>query len=258
MTFTLHHGDAIQVLADFPAESFDVVLTDPPYSSGARKEASKGIRKSMTRSREDETWFDGDCLTTAGFSHLMRETAIACKRVLRQGGHFLCFIDWRMMPPLSAAIESADLRHVGVLVWDKTHFGMGMCFRNQFELVLHFTKGQGNDPQRRDVGNVIGCAPIRDTEHPTEKPVDLLRRILSVVTPPRGRVLDPFVGSGSTGVASIMDGFEFVGIDTSARFVDLSRQRIASAVPGGQQERLVPLEAPTGLQTTLLEPEATT
>ena len=53
------------------------------------------------------------------------------------------------------AIESSDLRHAGLLVWDKTYFGMGSCFRNQHELVLHFTKGQGWKPQRSDVANVI-------------------------------------------------------------------------------------------------------
>lgn len=242
MTWTIHTGDALAVLRTLADDSVDAVVTDPPYSSGTRKEAAKGLRKAMCRERDDDTWFDGDSLTVVGFGYLMRETARECRRVMKRGAHLLAFIDWRMLPHLAAAIESVDLRHAGVLVWDKTYFGMGSCFRNQHELILHFTKEQGADPQRRDVGNVLQCAPVKGGEHPTEKPVDLMRRLLSVVCPPDGTVLDPFAGSGTTGVACIMDGLNFVGIESSERFADLARKRIAEADPIGRQERL-PIEA---------------
>lgn len=159
MTSTMHTGDALAVLRTIPSDSVDVVLTDPPYSSGTRKEASNGLRKAMCRERDDETWFDGDSLTALGFGYLMREVARECRRVMKRGGHLLTFIDWRMLPHLAAAIESVDLRHVGLLVWDKTHFGMGHCFRNQHELILHFTKEQGSDPNRREMLALAKAGP---------------------------------------------------------------------------------------------------
>jgi DNA modification methylase len=228
--YTIHNGDALAVLRSLPDESVDCVLTDPPYSSGTRKEAAKGLRKAMNREADDATWFDGDSLTVIGFGYLMREVARECRRVMKKGGHFLAFIDWRMLPHLSAAIESVDMRHAGVLVWDKTYFGMGACFRNQHEMILHFTKEQGAEPRRRDVGNVLQCRPIRGGEHPTEKPVELLRKLLSVVCPEGGTVLDPFAGSGSTGVACMMDGLRFVGIESSPTYAETSRQRIEQAI----------------------------
>lgn len=222
-------GDAIESVASLGDESLEVVLTDPPYSSGTRREGSKGLRKSMTRETTDEDWFGTDSLTVVGFAHLLRVAAIEWRRVLKPGGHALVFIDWRMGPHLAGAIESADLRQVGELVWDKDGFGMGRYFRQQNERILHFTKGMGAEPVRRDVGNVLRCPPVRGGEHPTEKPVPLLRRLLSVVARPGAVVLDNFAGSGSTGVAAILEGMRPVLIEREPRWADVCRRRLAEA-----------------------------
>jgi DNA modification methylase len=227
------HGDCLEAMGEIPDASIDVVLTDPPFSSGTRKEGSKGIRKSMVRGMEDEDWFGTDSLTAHGFVWLMRSCALQFRRVLKRGGHLLVFIDWRMSPHLSAAIESADLRHKGVIVWDKIHFGMGDCFRNQHELILHFTKGMGRKAHRHDVGNVLHYPPVRDGFHANEKPVGLLKEILSVVAPKRGRVLDPFMGSGSTGVACSHLELDFIGIDNDPESIEASRDRLER--PPGQR-----------------------
>jgi site-specific DNA-methyltransferase (adenine-specific) len=223
---TLWQGDCLERQHDIPESSIDVVLTDPPFSSGTRKEGQKSVRKSMLRATEDDEWFATDCLTTNGFVWLMRQNALRWKRLLKKGGHVLVFIDWRMSANLAAAIESADFRYVGMLVWDKTYFGMGACFRNQYELILHFTNGRGREPQRRDMGNVLSHPPIRDGSHPNEKPVPLLKDLLSVVAPPGGRILDPFMGTGSVGVAAAHLEMDFIGIDLEPQYVDVARDRI--------------------------------
>lgn len=217
---SIYLGDALLVMRTLPAASFECVCTDPPFSSGTRKEGSKGIRKSMDRTTEDAEWFGTDSLTTNGFVWLMRECALEWRRLLKPGGHLFCFIDWRMYPALSAAIESADLRHLGMIVWDKTYFGMGSCFRNQHELILHFSKGPPSSPHRRDVGNVLRCKPIRGADHPTRKPPELLKLLLSVPCTIGDRVLDCFAGSGSTGEACTELGLEYVGIDNDPRWTD--------------------------------------
>lgn len=227
-------GDALERLRTLPAASVDCILTDPPYSSGTRREAAKGLRKSMTRGKADAEWFGADSLTVLGFGWLLRTCAVEWQRVLKPGGHALIFIDWRMLPHLVGAVESADLRHAGVLVWDKTYFGMGSCFRNQHEMILHFTNGVGTPPRRHDVGNVLACKPIRNGCHPTEKPVDLLRTLLSVVCPANGLVLDCFAGSGSTLVAAQQEGMHFLGIEREVEYVSLTRARLGLPVPERQ------------------------
>jgi site-specific DNA-methyltransferase (adenine-specific) len=66
--------------------------------------------------------------------------------------------------------------------------------------------------------------------HPTVKPIELMRYLCRLVTPPGGTVLDPFVGSGTTGAAAVLEGFDFLGIELDPEdegYVELARQRIA-------------------------------
>jgi site-specific DNA-methyltransferase (adenine-specific) len=100
----------------------------------------------------------------------------------------------------------------GLIVKDVHRYGAGL--------------GEGIDPN----------APARNrNHHPTVKPTALMRYLCRLVTPPGGVVLDPFTGSGSTGKAAVCEGFDFVGIEREAEYVEIARARIAAAV--------LPLEA---------------
>ncbi len=229
-------SDCLEAMQKLVAEGVivDAIVTDPPYSSGTRREAQKGLRKSMRRETEAVEWFDSDSLTSQGLAYLMRSCALQWLRLLKPGGHILCFTDWRMYPTMAAAIESADLRAANLVVWDKTMFGMGAHFRNQHELIMHFTKGVGVGPQRRDIPNVLRHRPIRDGVHPTEKPVKLIEELLSVVVPQGGIVLDPFAGSGSTGRAARNLGIRSILIERSPEYLNIIRDTlVGSAVAGG-------------------------
>lgn len=227
---TLYHGDCLDLMAELAPETVATVLADPPYSSGGRRENARSIRKSMLRSEDDADWIHGDAMSTQGFTWLMRQCGIQWRRILTPGGHAFSFIDWRMAGVLAAALETADLRQHPTLVWDKTIFGMGAVFRNQHEFVIHMTSGNPSVPQRRDVGNVLRFAPIRGGVHPTEKPVPLLRTILSVVTPPSGVVLDPFAGAGSTLVAARELDLPAIGIESDERWCEMAARRLAQGV----------------------------
>lgn len=227
---TLWHGDAVEIMAAMPDRSVDAVLTDPPYSSGGRRENVRALRGSMLRSVEDDDWIRGDAMSTQGFTWLMRMCGIQWRRILTPGGHALAFIDWRMAPILAAALETADLRQHPTIVWDKTHFGMGAVFRNQYELVVHMSAGAAREPRRRDVGNVIACKPIRDGIHPTQKPVPLLATLLSVVCPEGGLVLDPFAGSGATAEAARLSNCRALLIEADERYCEVIARRLSQDV----------------------------
>lgn len=227
---TLYLGDCIEVMDSMPEKSVDAVLTDPPYSSGGRRENARSIRKSMTRAVEDDAWIRGDAMSTGGFIYLLRLCGIQWRRVLKPGGHCLSFIDWRMAPSLCAALETADLRQHPILVWDKARLGMGAIFRNQHEFIVHMTAGNPSDPQRRDVPNVLRFPSVRDGDHPTEKPTALLQTLLSVVTPPQGIVLDPFAGSGSTLEAARALGFKAIGVEADEAYCEVIAKRLQQDV----------------------------
>lgn len=94
------------------------------------------------------------------------------------------------------------------------------------EARFFYTAKAGKDD--RDEGNA----------HPTVKPTDLMRYLCRLVTPPGGVVLDPFTGSGSTGKAAILEGFQFIGIEREAEYVEIAKARIASAQAQPKQESL--------------------
>lgn len=88
-----------------------------------------------------------------------------------------------------------------------------------------------------DASTLQGCEcpdrtyvnPTRANHHPTVKPTDLMRYLVRLITPPNGTVLDPFMGSGSTGKAAVLDNFSFIGIDQSADYLDIATARIKHA-----------------------------
>jgi site-specific DNA-methyltransferase (adenine-specific) len=124
-------------------------------------------------------------------------------------------------------IESGGPRYQDVIVWDKQHFGMGTAFRKQHELIAHFSY---DTPQYHDhtTGNVIPCKRVSIREHLNQKPVELLERLIRVVCPVGGTVLDPLMGVGSTGVACLTAGRNFIGIELNKHHFDIADRRLRS------------------------------
>lgn len=226
--YRLVRGDSVEHLVLL--EDVDAIVTDPPYCSGAVSEARRtsspgqGMR---TETLKKFGWFTGDNMGTAGLVFLMRAMAFRALECLKPTGHLIVFCDWRMVPNLAPAIESSGMRYQNMIVWDKRQMGLGAGFRAQHEIALHFTVG---DPEYHDQGtsNVISSdrVPRGEREHQTQKPVDMMAKIIRVVTPPGGLVVDPFMGSGSTGIAALSLGRKFVGIERDWKTLELAKERI--------------------------------
>lgn len=92
---------------------------------------------------------------------------------------------------------------------------------------------------RQHMGNTPDAKrkPVRN-HHPTVKPTDLMRYLCRLVTPLGGVVLDPFMGSGSTGKAAVLEGFDFIGVELDAEYLEIARARIAWAEAQPRQERI--------------------
>lgn len=245
---TIYHGDAPTVLAELE-NSVDAVLTDPPYASGSRTEASKVASGAMLRSnteRSRSTRFgdrpiDLDQMTTAGFMWLLRTVALDCYDRLPDGGSFVSFIDWRQWPNLVGAIETCNYRVQGMVVWDKGAIGMGNGFRAQHELACHASKGvpvahdrgtpnvltvPGDDVLERLVlDRVFHHKRVPPINHPSPKPEPLMVDLLRVVCPQGGTVLDPFMGAGTTLVAAKQLGMRAIGIEKNADYCALAVER---------------------------------
>ena len=222
----IYHGDVLDVLASFES-SVDAVVTDPPYSSGTRMEAHKSASGAMLRAgRFSDRPIELDQMTTTGFVWLMRAVAQGVRPLLPEGGSILSFIDWRQWPNLVGALETCNYRVQSMIVWDKGHFGLGNGFRAQHELICHASKGVPTI-EHKDTGNVIKASRVEPVDHPSPKPVGLMERLIRVVTPAGGVVLDPFMGSGTTLRAAANSGYRAIGIEAEERYCEIAADRLA-------------------------------
>ncbi len=232
------NGDALTELHRLEAQSVDAIVTDPPYASGGFTEAARrcaagqGLRSEVLRS---EGWFVGDQMGTSGLMYLLRSMAFEAARVLVPGGVMCVFCDWRQVSNIAPAMESAGLRLSNIVVWNKGVAGLGTGFRSQHEMCLVLTNGSGVY-HSLEFGNVITVPRMNhnDREHWTQKPVELMRRIVRTAAPEDGLVVDPFGGSGSTAVACVLEGRRFLLVERDPSICELARDRIAEAQTGSR------------------------
>ena len=214
---TLYCGDCMDILPTLG--KVDAVVTDPPYSSGGFQESGKSSGSVGTRGSET-IWMDN--LSSRGYSRLI----VRVLRSIRNADEFYCFTDWKMRQSTCDCFEDAGIRVRNMLVWDKGQMGMGMPWRNQHELICY---GRRRNSARMSgkYGNVLTSARSGNKNHPTEKPVELTELILQNATD--GTALDPFMGSGTTGVACAKLGRKFIGIELDEQYFRIACRRIEEA-----------------------------
>lgn len=248
-TWQLIQAETITTLRSLEAHSVAAVITDPPYCSGGLNESRKkqaGAQGVAYGSKSHEDWFLNDNMTTGGLVWMLRELAVEAERLLVPGGSLLCFTDWRMLPHVAPAMESSGLIFRNLVVWDKGSPGLGDGFKPTHEMIMHFAKGTPRLFSKKG-SNVIRTRRVPGAKkiHPTEKPAELLGRLIQVVTEPGDTVLDPFAGSGSCGVAATELGRHFMGVDRERRFLERAAERLEAV------SRQLSIEVPES------EPEAT-
>lgn len=216
---TLYHGDCREILPSLDG-SFDVIATDPPYSSGGFQEAGKSSGSIGTRTNETIAL---DNLSTRGYERLMREVLRHCN----QADEIFMFTDWRMWIHTFDCIEAAGWRVRNMLVWDKMQMGMGMPWRNQHELIAYGKRTPARIMDGRQ-GNVLQAKRSGNSNHPTEKPVGLMARLLANTN--GTSVCDPFAGSGATLIAAREVGLSAIGIEMDERYCEIIAKRLAQAV----------------------------
>lgn len=199
-------GDCIEVLGNLPAESIDLVLTDPPYLC-------------RYRSR------DGQTVANDNSSDWLNPAFKQIARVLKN--HHLCvsFYGWQQVDLFMAAWRAAGLRPVGHLVFPKRYTSHVSTFEARHEQAYVLAKGRAPGI-RNPAPDVLPWSYTGNRLHPTQKPLEALVPIIEALTVPGQVVLDPFCGSGSTLVAARKLGRDFVGIEMEECHVRTALDRL--------------------------------
>lgn len=151
--------------------------------------------------------------------------------ITRPGGVLACFCDWRQWTPTTDAMQAGGWVWRGVVPWLKSNARPQRGrFMSASEFVVWGSAGPMSDEGECHPGHFLGMPP-RDREHITEKPLDFMRQLVAIA-PLGGLVLDPFNGSGTTGVAALLTGRRYIGIERTEEYCAISARRLTQAAGG--------------------------
>ena len=239
--FQLANADAVTWLRSLPDESIDLVVTDPPYESLEKHRAIGTTTRLKHSKASSNDWFA--IFPNGRFTELFTEVY----RVLKRNRHFYLYCDPETMFVAKPLAEEVGFKFWKPIIWDKKRIGMGYHYRARYECILFFEKG------KRKLNN-LGISDIIEFPrvvggYPAEKPAPVSEILIRQSTVAGELVIDPFMGSGSAGVAAVNAARDFAGNDLCAEAVEIAQERLvaAGATPFGSRETMTSAQSQLGL-----------
>ena len=242
MSEKLIHGDSFEELSKIEENSIDMVFADPPYflsNDGITCHAGKMV--SVNKGKWDKV----DSFEEK--HEFNRKWISLCKRVLKPNGTIWISGTYHNIYSVGAALEQEGFKIINNITWQKTNPPPNLacrCFTHSTETIIwakkvgakHYfdyalMKEENGGKQMKDVWSGA-LTPKKEKEfgkHPTQKPEYLLEKIIKASTQEGDIVLDPFCGSSTTGVVAKKLNRSYIGIDSNAEYIELSRRRLENA-----------------------------
>lgn len=231
-------GDAIECLRNIPNGSVDFIITDPPYNLGLfMKKRGTNMNKLRNGHFAASGWDD---LCFEDWTKQMGMFLKECHRVLKKKGNLIIFMSIIKVETLINLAQDSGFYYKTVGIWHKTNplpRNMNLQFVNSTETWVYMvndgTTGTFNN-EGKVLHDFVETATISNKErkhgkHPTQKPIGLMKHFIGILCNEGETVLDPFMGSGSTGVACKELNRNFIGIELNESYFELSRKRIEEA-----------------------------
>lgn len=226
----VHAMDALEGLKALADESVDLIVTDPPYNIAAKDKYT--IRHSKLMSTM-EAWGTWDAIHPFDYEVMMLAVISQCYRVLKPGGAIYMFTAcqdngyW-----VRKAVERGFIyrKQIAMIKSAQVPSIFKNAWRSAFELCMYLTKGTTktfNFISQSECVNIYNYSIQRKrTAHPTEKPQELIERLIRVSSNPGDLVLDPFMGSCTTAVAAKKHGRTFIGFERNPGYIAMGEERL--------------------------------
>ena len=208
-------GDCLEVMKGIPDNSVDCIITDPPYGmkyQSARRTATPQFKK--IENDNNINWFP--------------EFIKECYRVLKNNSHIYIFCNDYNISKFRDLQEEAGFKNKRTLVWVKNNHTSGDLlgdYANKTEFINYAQKGRKLLNGGRNT-NVLEFSRVSKLEHPTQKPVDLNEFLINKSTNENEIILDPFAGSGTTGVACKNLNRNYILIEKEPEYIDIINKRL--------------------------------
>lgn len=205
--YSIVYGDCIQVMSQMNDQSIDFILTDPPYLVNYRDRSGRAILNDV-----DQSWLQPAFTETY--------------RVLREGSFMISFYSWTHADKFLETWREAGFRVIGHLVFRKQYCSQSRFLGYQHEQAYLLAKGRPKVPAQ-PISDVLDMRYSGNQMHPTQKPVSALLPLIKSFTKEDDLVLDPFCGSGSTGIAALLAHRRFLGIELDPEYHRVAQNRLA-------------------------------
>lgn len=235
LSWSIFQGDCLAGMQKLENDTVGLIVTDPPYNLGRFMQRRNA---GVFRMRENHFVSSGwDDLEHAEWDQKMRSFLSESYRLLKKDGAIIIFMSLMKIESLIAAAQAAGFYYKTIGIWHKTNpipRNMNLTFVNSTEAWVYFIK-KGPSGTFNNSGKVIHdffeCSLTTATEkkfgrHPTQKPIKLIKHFIELLSNPNELVLDPFMGSGTTGAASIELGRKFFGIELDETYVEIATNRL--------------------------------
>jgi len=229
---TIYKDDVISFLKKLPDNSIDVIATDPAYSGMNNKlKLGKGriIGKYSEKGKKGSKWFEEFEDSEENYIAFLTE----CKRVLKKDtGHIYIMFDSYSLLSLGHVVRSYfDVKNL--ITWDKVNLGMGHYYRRRHEYILFATNGNTRKIRHRSFPDVWRFKRIHNAKYPTQKPVEVFQAMIHASSEENFTICDPFLGSGSSVIASMKNNCNFIGCDVSETSLEIVSNRIEEYINTG-------------------------
>ena len=214
MEYKLYQGDCLEVMDKLIKQNVkvDAIITDPPYGMDYRSNYRK--EKYEKISNDNDLSFLDDFFQK-------------CDKLLKDDTHIYCFCSWHHIDKFKIAFEKYfTLKNV--IVWEKNNTSMGDLkgsYAPKHEFVLFGHKGRRLRNGKR-FPDVLQANRTGNKLHPTQKPISLLQIFIEQSSDENEIILDPFMGSGSTGVATLNTNRKFIGIELDEKYFNIAKNRL--------------------------------
>lgn len=218
----LLQGNCLEIMKNIPDNSFDLIIVDPPYKTitggnknGINSKRPKGILSSNKKIFKHQNIEIGDWVPSL-------------YRMLKPNSHIYIFTNAINLHTMISETEKAGFKLHNILVWEKNNCTPSQYYMKNCEYILFMRKGKakyinniGGSKTVHKFNNIIG-----NKLHPTQKPLDLLKFYITNSSNENDIIFDPFMGSGSTGVACVHTNRNFVGIELDEEYFNIAEERI--------------------------------
>lgn len=224
----LYKGDCVEVMKSLPSNSIDLIVTDPPY-----KLTSRGGSGTMSGYWAEDKAMKG--LVFDSNDTDIEDYIDGFYRILKDGTHCYIMCNQLNLPHFLEVIGKSEFKYIKCLIWDKCNKICGRYYMNCFEYIIMLRKGGErtiNDCGMPDILRVPNIKTL-DKEgkniHDSEKPIRLMQILIEQSTNEGEVVFEPFMGSGTTGIASVQSKRNFIGVEIDDKYFGLAEKRINNA-----------------------------